>query len=240
MPASTGLRARVRAELTAEIKHQARLQLADDGAPGVSLRAITRSMGMASSAIYRYFPSRDELLTALIIDAYDSLGASAEATVAQSGPREFVRRWKLAGLAIRSWATAHPHEYALLYGSPVPGYRAPEDTIGPAGRVTAVLAAIVTDAAVAGAIRAPEGAVPPLTAAARHEADRLVDVAFPGVDGRVVLRAVVAWTQLFGMISFERFGHFEGVVVDRDAVFDQALMEMAAFIGIDGGPGDAP
>ena len=78
MPPSTGLRARLRAELTVEIKQEARRQLAAEGASGLSLRAVTRSLGMASSAIYRYFPSRDELLTALIVDAYDALGDAAE------------------------------------------------------------------------------------------------------------------------------------------------------------------
>jgi len=162
MPPTTGLRARLRAELTNEIKDEARRQLAAEGAPGLSLRAVTRSLGMASSAIYRYFPSRDALLTALIVDAYDAIGAAAEVADAARPRDDYDGRWRAAGLAIRAWALANPHEYALVYGSPVPGYRAPADTVGPASRVTLVLARIVDDAARDGALAPPSGpALPP-------------------------------------------------------------------------------
>ena len=78
-----GARARARMEVTAAIKDEARRQLAAEGAAKLSLRAVARELGMVSSALYRYFPSRDDLLTALIIDAYDSLGESAEAAHAE-------------------------------------------------------------------------------------------------------------------------------------------------------------
>ena len=65
-----------------EIKAIARQHLATDGA-NLSLRAVARDMGMVSSAIYRYFPSRDDLLTALILDAYNALGAAVEAAEAR-------------------------------------------------------------------------------------------------------------------------------------------------------------
>ena len=141
----------MRAELTREIKDEARRQLAVEGAPALSLRAVTRALGMASSAIYRYFPSRDDLLTALIVDAYDAVGAAAEEADARCGRDDFGARWRAVGLAVRDWALANPHEYALVYGSPVPGYRAPEDTVAPASRVTLVMAEIIDSAARAGA-----------------------------------------------------------------------------------------
>ena len=127
-------RERARAELPREIKEGARRQLAATGADGISLRAVARELGMASSALYRYFPSRDDLLTALIIDAYDAIGEAAEQAIADEKPDESWGRdrWLAACHAIRGWALEHPHEYALIYGSPVPGYRAPEATIGPA------------------------------------------------------------------------------------------------------------
>ncbi len=89
MSTAKGARARARIEVTAAIKDEARRQLAADGAAKLSLRAVARELGMVSSALYRYFPSRDDLLTALIIDAYDSLGDAAEAAhakVADAGP----------------------------------------------------------------------------------------------------------------------------------------------------------
>ena len=233
MPPSTGLRARLRAELTSEIKDEARRQLAAEGAPGLSLRAVTRSLGMASSAIYRYFPSRDDLLTALIVDAYDAIGAAAEEADARCRPDDFGGRWRAVGLAIREWAVTHPHEYALVYGSPVPGYRAPQDTVGPASRVTLVLARMVDEATRAGALAEPPGGrgLPPLDAAVLDETRRLADLAFPRTSDEVVIRAVIAWTQLFGMISFELFGHFHSVIDHVEPVFERSLLETGRLVG---------
>lgn len=148
MSTARGARARARIEVTAAIKDEARRQLAAEGAAKLSLRAVARELGMVSSALYRYFPSRDDLLTALIIDAYDSLGESAESAHAEvagagAGPRE---RWISVCLAARRWALEHPHEYALIYGSPVPGYTAPDTTIPAASRVGLLLVGIVRDA----------------------------------------------------------------------------------------------
>src|ERR671918_367673 len=112
MSSAQGARARARIEVTSAIKDEARRQLAAEGAAKLSLRAVARELGMVSSALYRYFPSRDDLLTALIIDAYDSLGETAEqahaaAAAADAGP---VRRWSAVCEAVRAWALEHPHE----------------------------------------------------------------------------------------------------------------------------------
>ncbi|MGB6617571.1 MAG: TetR/AcrR family transcriptional regulator, partial [Trebonia sp.] len=146
--ASPTARERARAELTREITEEARRQLAETGAQGLSLRAVARELGMVSSALYRYFPSRDDLLTALIIDAYDALGEVAETAIA-AGARPRVR-WLAACHAIRGWALAHPHEYSLIYGSPVPGYRAPQATVGPASRVPLAFMGVLRDAVASG------------------------------------------------------------------------------------------
>src|SRR5688500_12015353 len=129
----TSARDRVRTEVTAEITTAARRQLAEVGAAGLSLRALARQLTLVSSAVYRYFPSRADLLTRLIIDGYDDLGAAAEA--ADDPSRAPGERWLTVCRAVRHWAQQHPHEYALLYGSPVPGYRAPKDTVPAASRV---------------------------------------------------------------------------------------------------------
>jgi AcrR family transcriptional regulator len=146
-------RERVRAEITTEILDTARGYLATDGAPALSLRAIARDLGMASSALYRYFRSRDELLTRLIIDAYDSLGAAAEVREEPIDRDDLAARFTAICDAVRDWALDHPNEYALIYGSPVPGYVAPADTVQPAIRVTTLLLRIVVDAATAGTPR---------------------------------------------------------------------------------------
>ena len=233
MPPTTGLRARMRAELTSEIKDEARRQLAAEGAPGLSLRAVTRALGMSSSAIYRYFPSRDDLLTALIVDAYDAVGEAAEEADAGCPRGDYGGRWRAVGRAVRRWSLDNPHEYALVYGSPVPGYRAPEDTVGPASRVTLVLARLVDDAVRAGVLARDAAAddLPPLDEDGRNALRTLVDLAFPEVPDVVAVRAVATWTQLFGMISFELFGHFHKVIDDVDVVFDRTLLEMGRLVG---------
>ncbi|MGW1106629.1 TetR/AcrR family transcriptional regulator [Streptomyces sp. NPDC002540] len=229
MSAVRGARERARVEITAAIKEEARKQLAAEGAAKLSLRAVARELGMASSALYRYFPSRDELLTALIIDAYDSVGESAEAAhrAARADAAPHLARWTAVARAVRDWALAHPHEYALIYGSPVPGYNAPQATIGPASRVGLVLIAVVGEA-----FRTDGLAVPPLADELRAEAERMVAEFAPGLPPGVVGPLIAAWSQLFGMISFEIFGQFQRVVEAREIFFREAVTELARTVGL--------
>jgi AcrR family transcriptional regulator len=233
--ASQTARERARAELTQAIKEEARRQLAEFGANGLSLRAVARELGMASSAVYRYFPSRDDLLTALIIEAYDALGAAAE-TASAGGPAADIRgRWRAACHAVRNWARAHPHEYALIYGSPVPGYQAPQATVASAIRVARVLGELMTDAGLG------QGGelLPELPSELAAQVAIVADEISPGVPGPVVARGLIAFTQLFGMVSFELFGQFAGVLEPADAFFGYAIEQMADFAGL-GKPGPRP
>ena len=225
---AAGTRARVRAELTREIAEVARRHLASAGAAALSLRAVARELGMASSAVYRYFPSRDDLLTALIVDAYDTLGEAAEGAEA-AAPREDLRgRWHAACTAAREWAVAHPHEYALVYGSPVPGYAAPEATIAPAARVGLVLCRVIADAIARGEAAVPEEDEA-AAAAAALEPDVAVDLGLPPA---VAARAVMAWSSLYGAISFELFGHTNNVVADHEAFFRGVADHLATLVGL--------
>lgn len=235
MSAIRGARERARIEVTAAIKDEARRQLAAEGAAKLSLRAVARELGMVSSALYRYFPSRDELLTALIVDAYDSVGEAAEsarrtAVPDPSMPAVHLTRWVAVACAVRDWALAHPHEYALIYGSPVPGYTAPQATIGPASRVGLALVAVVEDAH-----RAEGLAVPPLAEELRTEAERVAADVAPGLPPAVVAPLVAAWAQLFGLLSFEIFGQFNRVVEAREVFFRRAVEELARTVGLLGG-----
>jgi AcrR family transcriptional regulator len=223
-------RERARAEITGEIKDEARRQLATTGAQ-LSLRAVARELGMVSSALYRYFPSRDDLLTALIIDAYDALATAAEAAdaVAAARPGATARdRWRACCHGIRGWALANPHEYALIYGSPVPGDHAPQDTTAHAARVAAVLGGLLAGAHRSG--RAPASAALPGQLAAQGE---LVAAAVaPCVGPDVAARGLVAWTQLFGMISFELFGQLVGTADPADDFFGYAIDLTATVVGL--------
>ena len=223
------VRERVRAELTAEITAAARRQLAEVGAAGLSLRAVARELGMASSALYRYFPSRDDLLTRLITDGYDALGAAAEdADDPAAPPRE---RWLAVCRAVRSWARAHPHEYALLYGTPVPGYAAPRETVPAAARVGLVLGRVLGDAARSGTLPDTAGRErdPELVS---DETAAILGGAHPALDDAVRVRALLAWSSLYGTVSFELFGQLVGSVADVDRYFDVAMGELADLMGL--------
>jgi AcrR family transcriptional regulator len=220
-------RDRARAELTAEITDLARGQLATVGAAGLSLRAVARELGMVSSAVYRYFPSRDDLLTRLIIEGYDAIGAAAEEADDPAAPP--VERWLAVCRAVRRWARAHPHEYALLYGSPVPGYAAPRDTVSAALRVATVLGRVLGDAARAGLLPAPAR---PTTGLVTAEATAVLGGDHPALDDAVRVRALLAWSSVFGAVNFEVFGHFTGSTTDADAFFDAAMTELAGLVGL--------
>ena len=119
--------------------------------------------------------------------------------------------------AIRAWALENPHDYALVYGSPVPGYRVPHDTVPPAVRVSRAALRVVADGVASGEIDAtPSASVP---RAVHADLARVRDAAAPGVPDEVLSRTLLAWTALFGAISFELFGHLHTVVEDYDAFF---------------------
>jgi AcrR family transcriptional regulator len=220
--AMAGIRERVRAEVTAEIIRLARVQVAAEGAPSLSLRAIARDLGMASSAIYRYFPSRDELLTALIVESYASLGEAVEAAETQAAGAPFRERWRVICREARRWALANPSDYGLIFGTPVPGYQAPPDTIGPATRYTSVLVRLLADIAAAG--HGPVGELV-VSKALHREYDLLRTRMGVDADDRLLAAGLAGWSTLFGAISFEVFGHLRNVIDDRDSHFD-AVVEL--------------
>ena len=221
------LRARVRSEMSQEIKDVARRHLATDGA-NLSLRAVARDLDIVASALYRYFPSRDALLTALIIDAYDALAAAA--TTAESAvPRDNLRgRWLAVCRGVRTWALAHPAEYGLIYGSPVPGYAAPQDTVEPATKVILLLAAIVTDAG----DRLRSLTASPLTAPLRADLRRLIRERQGNMLEERLDRVLVAWTHLYGVLNFEVFGRLDEMIEARAEYFDHHMVLMADLTGL--------
>lgn len=229
MPASS-IRARVRAEMIEEIKAVARRHLVTDGA-NLSLRAVARDMGMVSSALYRYFASRDDLLTTLIIDAYNALGDAAEAGDAAVTDRGDLRgRWLATGHAVRRWALANPAEYALIFGTPVPGYAAPQDTIAAAIRAPTALTRILADGVRSGALTDPGPAE--LPDPVRADLAQARDASFPELPEALLARGIHTWIHLFGAVSFELFGQLNNVIEAREEYFDYQLRHLADLIGV--------
>ncbi len=227
-------RAVARAELTRAILDSAGRQLQDVGPAALSVRAVARDLGMASSAVYRYFPSRDALITALLVEAYDDLGAAVEAADAGAGRRTaLAARWSAVCHAVHDWARAQPHRYALLYGSPVPGYAAPDDTVPSATRVTGAILAIFHDAQQAGL--APAAPTLPLSDAEAQGLGPVRAFVDPPFRDDVMARGLIAWATLFGTISLELFGHMYRGVGDYDAHFAQVVDQLAADLGLSDG-----
>jgi len=230
-------RAVAREKTTADIIDEGRRQLAEHGAAGLSLRSVARELGMVSSAVYRYVASRDDLLTRLIIEAYDSLGERVEASVASSAGQPPLDRWTQAAHAARDWALARPHEYFLVFGTPVPGYAAPDTTSAAGTRASRALIAIVTQAVADKQLKRGKG-----LGTADLSNDLIVDFSKlrPSLhdgellDDDVLLATLAAWTQMFGLLSFELSNQTRGIVVHHRDLFDAAVRLTGAQIGLVG------
>lgn len=227
VPAARTARVRARAELTEEIKTAARCHVAESGAAALSLRAVSRELGMVSSALYRYFPSRDGLLTALIVDSYAALAAALRSADGGGAPRE---RWVAVCHALRDWAVQHPHEYALIYGTPVPGYRAPRDTVQPAADVLLALVDVVRDAAAAGALRRIKA--PPLAPELAAQLEHVRSTYADSLSLPVLARLLQAFGQLLGTITLELFGHYVGSVDPTGPFYELTVTELADRLGL--------
>lgn len=226
-------RERARAATMEEIVRIGRAHLAEHGAAALSLRAVARDLGVVSSAVYRYVASRDELLTLLLVDGYDELGDAVDGAVDAVPPGDHRGRFLALGRAVRSWALAESATYALLYGAPVPGYAAPQErTTAPGTRVPATLLTIARDAYAAGGLAVPADTpdVGPGLAAGLTEIRRQFGIELPDA---VLVRGVLAWTSLFGQVSFEVFGQLgPDRMGDPAELFEHHLAALADTLGL--------
>jgi AcrR family transcriptional regulator len=234
-------RERVREEMTAEILTVAGAHVGRDGAAAVSLRSIARDLGMAPSALYRYFDGRDALLSALILDAYEALADEAEraadkaadtAARARSGDVAEAERWLAVPRALRRWALEHPHQWGLIFGTPVPGYHAPEATVEPYARMAVALVRPIVTAQEAGRLRvdaAPRSVSDWLRAAVEPVSEGLL----PGLPVETVVLALEAWTTIVGAISLEVFGHWRNTVMEPGLLFEAAVVQAGVAIGLE-------
>jgi AcrR family transcriptional regulator len=204
-----------------EVKQAALRQLAESGPAAVSISAIGKQLGMSGPALYRYFASRDELLTELTIDAYHDL-ADALGTAAGRAPERGVRaRLEELGCAYRSWALAQPHRYRLLFGPPLPGYDAHAQRLVEAAQASmAVLIEALRDLGDPGALSPGPPLASQLSAWAHQHGLE--------ADPATALRAVLAWSRLHGFVSLEIAGNFASMSIDPDQVFEIQLATLTA------------
>ncbi|GAA3779220.1 TetR/AcrR family transcriptional regulator [Streptomyces phyllanthi] len=208
-------RERYRTQVRAEIKERAWEQIATAGATALSLNAIAKRMGMSGPALYRYFASRDELITELIRDAYRSLADTFRAASGSGADAAALAR------ALRGWALDDPQRYFLVYGTPVPGYHAPDD-------VTAIASGIMATLLDACAALPADGAATPF--AAHLEGHRQWADGHPA-PSPALHRALTFWTRLHGVLSLELAGHFAGMGFDPALLFAAELEALLGDLG---------
>jgi AcrR family transcriptional regulator len=250
-----GPRARYREQTRGEIKEIALRQLAEGGISSVALTRIAKELGLSGPALYRYFASRDDLLNALIRDAYDdaaqAIRAAADGAAGQS-PR--ARLQSLAG-AYRAWAVAHPHRYLLIAGTPLPDYTAPADTVQRARAVLGPFLAVFTHGEPTPAVltlvrelrdwarNEPEIAawVAEWVAESRKPSDADAEGADTGVGidvgaddaGHALAGAILAWSRMHGTVSLEVAGQFTGMGHDPRTLFEANINTLADAFGLE-------
>lgn len=182
------------------------------------MRAVAREVGMVSSAVYRYFPTREELLTAMILESYQGLAATLDAVRA----RRPDLRWGALGRALRDWAIQRPHEFQLIYGTPVPGYVAPPETIPAAAAVTAPFLEVAKGAQVTPFAR------PALVS-------QMSTIAEGSVTSGAAAAAVIAeLASLVGIVTLELGGHLVGSAEPADHLFAALLERQIDTLGLAG------
>lgn len=229
------MRAESRAGTTAAILASARRAIAEGGAGALSMRAVARELGMVSSAIYRYFPTREAVITAMVLESYAHLAAELDGVgkldavdkfdavddLDAVGEEAAGERWRLLAARMRSWALASPHEFRLIYGTPIPGYVAPKDTI-PAAE------AVVRPFLEAGGMSRVEpftgpaltGQMAPLTSAA------------PGLTASGAAAVIAELSALVGFITLELNGHLVGSADPADHLFAALIDRQMATLGL--------
>lgn len=202
-------RERFREQMREEVKEVASRQLAEGGATAISLNAVAKELGVSGPALYRYYAGRDELLTELILDAYRSLADTLAAATAHAADISHFAH------ALRGWALESPHRYFLLFGTPVPGYHAPESTTAITREIMAILLAC---------LRPPED--PVATGGEGREPEERPSLDQQQVSVARMRSALTCWTRVHGTLSLELAGHFAGMDVDPAALFEAELTSL--------------
>ncbi len=224
-----------RAELSQDIKAIARQQLADNGTNGISLRGIARELGITAPAIYNYFPKLDDLITALLIDAFTGHADAIEAAIESSdNPTEQL----MAGLhAYRNWAVANPSDFQLIYGNPLPSYDAPSEiTIPLASRPQELFVRCLVAAQDAGQLHLSQ-AYQQIPSSISDYVKTILYPRFPEIEAipnhlSLFYIISVAWSRVHGIVMLEIHKHLAPAIGDVDTFFAKEMAHLLEDVGI--------
>jgi AcrR family transcriptional regulator len=209
------------ANMQEAIKETAWRQIAELGAPALSLRTIARQLGITAPAIYNYYPRRDNLVTALIVDAYTSFGDSQLAARDAVPPEDLTGRLVAIGMAYRQWALDHPQRYQLIFGTPIPGYEAPLEQIQPsAARSLSALVSVIEALRLAGCLAID-------TFPEAREDYKIGFEQWQTYGGQASVLslslAILIWARVHGLVSLEIEGKIPAFGRDGDALYRYEL-----------------
>lgn len=229
-------RERLHQETQEQIKTIARQQMAAEGNAALSLRAVARQMEVTAPALYRYFPSRDDLITALVLDAFNGLAdamlaADAE-QIAQHGKSAYTQRLQAVMLAYRAWAVAYPQDFGLIYGTPIPGYDAPSDvTAAASARGIAALVTVVALAHEAGKLKTPS-AYDHIPTTINVHIQRLIESEHYPIGVIPFYAGIVLWTRIHGLVMLELFDHTPPTIGDAEAFYRFEIATLLSSLGM--------
>ncbi len=225
-------RERQHQSIRAEIMDTARQQIAVEGAASLSLRAIARQMELTAPALYRYFKSRDELVTALIVTAYNSLADALEAARDAHPIDDHARRLYAVCLAYRDWALAHAQDYTLIFGTPIPGYVAPFEVTQPAAkRSMDVFVKLIQAAECADQLKPVLAYAQPSTALQKTLGKWKKDYGYTA-STTVLHLALVGWSRLHGLILLELFHHVDPFFKDMNELYRTEVVALLEQSGL--------
>ncbi len=213
-----------------EVKAVARKHMAAQGTAAISLRAIARDMELSAPALYRYFPSRDDLITALIVDSFNSQGEAMRVAVEQAGP-DALAQLAAFMLAYRDWALTHTVEFELVYGNPIPDYHAPADITSPAAQNAMGVGVQAIDNAIRCGALVPTMTIDDIPPEVRPTIEAQSASYTPPVLPVALYLAMVSWGQGHGLIMLELFGHLQPTLGDPAAFYRQQVGELIKHLG---------
>jgi AcrR family transcriptional regulator len=207
--------------LEAAIKETAWKQIAEFGASALSLRAIARELSITAPAIYNYFQRRDDLVTALIVDAFTSLGESQKDSVTDLPEDDLGVHLSTLGLAYRDWAVTYSQRYQLIFGTPIPGYEAPAE---------------ITLPAAAGSLVPLIETLQAIFEAGRLQVERFVEMTpelesmleawsqfTGGTDIKVLYTALVIWSRVHGLVTLEIGNQMPSFITDPGEIYRREI-----------------